>query len=99
MYSVQEIKERLQDFFESKPINKAWIFGSYARGEQTKQSDIDILVDFNRDNYPSLLKHAGFILELEEMLDSKIDLIPLDCLYDYVKNTIEKDKILIYERS
>lgn len=96
--SLDKIKETLQAYFASKPILKAWIFGSFARGEQTPDSDIDILVDFDINNYPSLLTHSRFILELEEKLGYKIDLVPNDALYPLLRESVDKDKILIYER-
>lgn len=40
------IVEKIRDYLKSKPIDKAWIFGSFSRGEETGQSDIDILVEF-----------------------------------------------------
>ena len=99
MQSLETIKNSLASFFRDKPIIKAWIFGSYARGEATPDSDIDILVDFDMENYPSLLKHTGYILELENILGVKIDLVPNDSLYNFIRNSIEHEKILIYERN
>lgn len=78
---------------------RAWIFGSYARGEQTPDSDIDILVDFDSQNYPSLLTHVAMINNLEDLLGHKIDLVPNDCLYESIRPSVNKDKILIYERT
>ena len=37
------------DYFATQPVRKAWLFGSYARGEETPESDVDILVQFNKD--------------------------------------------------
>ena len=99
MPTLDELKIILSKFFESKPIDKAWIFGSYARGEQTTSSDIDILVDFNEENYPSLFTHAGMICDLEDIFNLKVDLVPRKNLYPRVQKEVEKDKILIYERS
>ena len=99
MPTLEELKITLSRFFESKPIDKAWIFGSYARGEQTPLSDIDILVDFIEDNYPSLLSHAAMICDLEDIFNLKVDLVPRKNLYPCIKKEVEKDKILIYERS
>lgn len=96
--TIETIREKLSIYFQSQPVAKAWLFGSYARGEQTPESDIDILVDFDPDNYPSLLKHSGMINELEDLFKTKIDIVPSDCLYSRVKKNIENQKILIYER-
>ena len=99
MLSIEAIRKTLSSYFSHQPIQKAWIFGSYARGEQKSDSDLDILVDFDPDNYPSLLLHASIISDLEEILKTKIDLVPQEMVYPRVKRNIEQDKILIYERN
>ena len=98
MPTLESLKEILSHFFESKPVERAWIFGSYARGEQNINSDIDILVDFANDNYPSLLMHSSMICDLEDLFQAKIDLVPRESLYPRVREEIEKEKVLIYER-
>lgn len=98
MTTLDQIKQILNEYFISKPVQKAWVFGSYARGEQTEASDIDILVSFDEDNYPSLLSHVEMILTLQDLLDTKIDIVPNDCVHNYVRHEIDKDKILLYER-
>ena len=99
MLSIETIIKTVSKVFESEPIKKAWLFGSYARGEQTSNSDIDILVDFDKENYPSLLDHAGMMVELEEKLNTKIDIVPYERIFPSIKINIDKEKVLIYERS
>ena len=99
MHTLSFIKETLSQYFADQPVTKAWVFGSYARGEQTPQSDLDILVVFDENDYPSLLSHAGMVCDLEDLFNMKIDLVPQDNLYPQVRNSIEKNKILIYERN
>ncbi|MDO4336268.1 MAG: nucleotidyltransferase domain-containing protein, partial [Bacteroidales bacterium] len=41
--------EKLKNYLKSAPVNKAWIFGSFSRNEESSESDIDILVELNRD--------------------------------------------------
>lgn len=93
-----KIIDIVRNYFQDKPIRKAWLFGSYARGEQTPSSDIDILVDFDSDNQISLLDHSRMMCDLEDIFQKKIDLVPEDCLYPYIRKFIDNDKILIYER-
>ncbi len=38
----------IADYFKTQPVVKAWLFGSFARGEETPESDVDILVEFDR---------------------------------------------------
>ena len=88
-------------YFATQPVLKAWLFGSYARGEQTPDSDVDILVVFDQEsgNGVSLLKHIGIALDLEDILGKKVDLITEGTLIPFAKETAEKDKVLIYERA
>ena len=42
------IVENIQKYFRTQPVVKAWLFGSYSRGEETSESDVDILVQYDR---------------------------------------------------
>lgn len=93
--SVQD-KQLLQRFFASKPVKRAYLFGSYARNEAAHNSDIDLLVELDYS------KRIGFAfiqmqLDLEALLRRKVDLVSDDALSKYLKPYIDKEKILIYE--
>lgn len=45
----QTIINKLKQFFAYQPIEKAWVFGSYSHGEETEDSDVDILVRFTKN--------------------------------------------------
>ena len=77
---------------------KAWLFGSFARGEETTLSDVDILVQFEEGGV-SLLKHAAMVCELEKMLDRQVDIVPEKMLRPRVRESIYQDRKLIYERT
>ncbi len=96
-----EMIETIREYFKTQPVLKAWIFGSYARGEETADSDVDILVSFDQTSGKgvSLLKHISIALGLEDLINKKVDLITEGTLYPFVKETADKDKILIYERA
>jgi predicted nucleotidyltransferase len=91
-------KSKLDQFFSGKPVKKAYLFGSYARNEAKIDSDIDILVELDYEQ-PFGMKFFEFQSELENLLNMKVDLVTSDGLSKYVKPFIDKDKILIYERS
>lgn len=94
----QNIISKLTAYFISQPVLKVWLFGSVARGEETPESDIDLLVQFDPEAKIGLFKHAGMMLDLEELMKRAVDLVPDGCLFSWVKDTVEQDKILIYER-
>lgn len=94
----QTIIDKLREFFMLQPIEKAWVFGSYSRGEETTESDIDILVRFDKKANITLFKYIGIISALQSILHKKIDLVEEGQLKDFAKNSAEQDKILIYER-
>ncbi len=93
----KENKLVLQQFFSNKPVKKAYVFGSYARDEANKDSDIDIMVELDYDQ-PIGMKFFSFQPELEDLLNMKVDLVTSDGLSKYIKPIIDNDKIMIYER-
>ncbi len=78
---------------------RAWLFGSYSRGEETIDSDIDILVDYDKTSRLSLLKICGMMTDLEDILGKKVDLVENGRLKDFAVSSVNSDKILIYERA
>jgi len=94
----QNVINKLQTFFPAHPIEKAWVFGSYARNEETRKSDVDILVRFDKNATITLFDYAGIILELENLLKKKVDLVSEGTLYNFAKESVEQEKILVYER-
>jgi len=94
----QTIINKLQAFFPSYPIEKAWVFGSYARGEETRKSDIDIMVRFDKDAHISLFDYVGITNDLEDLFHKKIDMVEEGQLRRWAQESAEQDKILVYER-
>lgn len=86
----------LRRYFSTQPVSKAWLFGSFARGEQTEDSDVDLLVTF--DDGVGLFKYASMNLDLESLLKKNVDLVSDTSLLPWVKDNVNKDKVLIYER-
>lgn len=94
--SKQKLKA-ITTYFEDKPVLKAYLFGSYARGEADRKSDIDILVELDWTQRIGL-RYVTMQLELESLLNRKVDLISEDGISPLVRPFIETDKILIYDR-
>jgi uncharacterized protein len=96
--SIEEnTKEIIKNYFKSSPVLKAWLFGSYSRGDADLQSDIDLLVELDYSQRIGL----GFVqmkFDLENLLNKKVDLVSSNGLSKYMKPTIENEKQLIYEK-
>lgn len=90
---------KIISYFKTQPIIRAWIFGSYSRGEETPDSDIDIIVDYDKSSKLSLLKICSMIIDLEDILGKRVDLIENGRLKDFAHASANHDKILIYERA
>lgn len=89
--------EKLNKYFSSRPIKRAFLFGSYSRNEADLKSDVDILVELDHTQ-PIGMKFFEFQEELTILLNLNVDLVSENGISPYVKPYIEKDKILIYER-
>jgi len=92
------MQQTIADYFKTQPIQRAWLFGSFARGDESPLSDVDILVQFDEGGV-SLLKHAAMICELEKILDRPVDIVPEKMLRPRVRENVDQDKKLIYERA
>ncbi len=89
----------IQDFFRNAPVNKAWLFGSFSRMEERPDSDIDILIDLDRTAPIGLLQYAGMANTLERILGRKVDLVAEGSVKPFAIDSINQDKVLIYERA
>lgn len=89
----------IADYFETQPVLKAWIFGSFARGEETPKSDVDILIVPDRSGKPfTLFTMGGMYIDLKELLGREVDLVEEGSLRPYAAASANRDKKLIYER-
>ena len=91
--------QKIADYFKTQPVMKAWLFGSFARGEETPTSDVDILFVPDMSAQFSLLTLGGMYMDLKEILGREVDLVPEGSLLPFAQETAEADKKLIYERT
>lgn len=97
---MRDMVQSIRDYFATQPVTKAWLFGSYARGEEHADSDVDILVEFDRQHAKvGLLKYSAMILDLEKILGRNVDLVENGALLPWAEETANREKKMIYERS
>lgn len=87
----------IKDFFSKQPVLKAYLFGSYSRGNENEDSDIDLLVELDYSQ-PIGLEFIQMKLDLQELLSKKIDLVSARGLSKYIQPILDKEKQLIYAR-
>ena len=91
--------DNIRQYLSTQPVKKAWLFGSFSRGEETADSDVDILVEFDRTGQPvTLLTYARIWRELKERVGREVDLVEEGTLKPYAAESANHDKRLIYER-
>ena len=96
--STEVITKKIAEYFKTQPVLKAWLFGSYSRGEERPDSDVDILVDLDYSQ-PIGLRFFGMYEDLREMLGRNVDLVSERTLAPFARNSVNRDKKLVYERT
>lgn len=93
------VTETIRKYFMTQPIQKAWVFGSFSRGEEREDSDIDLLVQYDRANCRvGLFTMIRIKQRLQEILGREVDLVEDGSLLPFAVESANHDKILIYER-
>ena len=94
----QQIIKKIAEYFKTQPVLKAWLFGSFSRGEERPDSDIDILVALDYSQ-PVGLRFFGMYEDLKELLGRNVDLVVDRSLAPFARKSVDRDKILVYERA
>lgn len=94
VYTLDEIKAIAQPIAQRYGISALYLFGSYARGEATPQSDIDFHVD--RGNLTDLLELGGLFSDLEDSFQKPLDLLTTQMLSPTFLRNIREEEVLIY---
>jgi len=90
--------DKIREYLKSTPIEKAWIFGSFARNEEKFDSDIDLLVRFEDNHNLDLFEYIGISHELEDLLGRNVDVVEEGKLLPKVSKIVKSEKQLVYER-
>jgi predicted nucleotidyltransferase len=97
MFLSQENISQIQQYFSSCPINKAYLFGSFARGDADEKSDVDLLVELDYNQHIGL-NFFDYKFDLEKSLNRKVDLISFDGLSPIIASIVNAEKKLIYAK-
>jgi predicted nucleotidyltransferase len=92
--SIENIKKKINPILRRNGVKKAAVFGSVARKQSKKGSDIDILIKFGK-NDKSLFDLTGLKIELEEKLNKKVDVLTYDSLHPLLKDIILSEQKVI----
>ena len=96
MLSVDEIKDAVKDVAEDYGVEKVVLFGSYARGEATASSDVDLRIE--KGKLRGLFQLSGFQINLKERLNTNVDVLTTESLDKNFLRNIHHDEVVLYER-
>lgn len=90
--AIKILKEHKSELQQKFPLKTIALFGSYARNEQTNDSDIDVLVEFSE---PVGIEFVDLIIELENIFQKPVDLVTRNGLKSELKSFVEEDLIYV----
>ena len=101
MIDAMDVKviQKVREYLSTQPVLKAWVFGSFSRGEQTPSSDVDIIVVFDEKAEVSLIGYIRIQYELENIFGRKVDLVEDGSLLPFAAESANRDRKLMYERA
>ncbi|MBE6931293.1 MAG: nucleotidyltransferase [Ruminococcaceae bacterium] len=89
IYTLDEIRSIVKPIAQKYGLKAVYLFGSYARGTATEESDVDLLIDTSGTTVKSLLQVAAIYCELEEALGKPVDLLTVSALEQRVQRSSE----------
>jgi len=92
---INYLQQQQPYFNNTFGINFIGLFGSFSRGDETKNSDIDILYNIDKDKKLSMFKYLKIAKQLEDFFHKKIDLVRVDTLKPKVKEYVDRDLIYV----
>ena len=104
IYSISEIREIVTPVAQRYGLRAVYLFGSYARGTATENSDIDLLIDTEGTGIKSLLDLAAVYCELEDALGKPVDLLTLSSFAQEARmpseaafrETVNEERMMLY---
>jgi predicted nucleotidyltransferase len=95
IFSTDEIRAKVEPIAQEYGVERVMLFGSYARGEATEESDIDLHIDEGRIH--GYIQLSGFHLALEDHFGIPVDVLTTGGLDEEFLQDIAKEEILLYE--
>lgn len=93
---IENLAKKANPIFKKYKVKKASIFGSFARGEENKHSDIDVLIELG--SMGGLIVMGRIKMELENVFKRKVDLITFRSVNHLLAPSIIKDELKIYDK-
>ncbi|HBL67898.1 MAG TPA: nucleotidyltransferase domain-containing protein [Firmicutes bacterium] len=98
IYQIDEVSAKLRPVFEAAPVYRAVLFGSYAKGNATDQSDVDIVIDSRGELLN--INFFGLLEDIKSQLNKRVDLFGIS---ELSKNTdicsvVEREGIVLYDK-
>ncbi len=91
-----ETKEKIAELCRKNKVRELSLFGSRVRGDFTESSDYDLLVDFQPNSGISLFEFSRMQIDLEELLGTKVDLVPKAGLKPLIRDSVLSETEMIY---
>ena len=96
---VQKLIPQIQAYLATQPVERAYLFGSCSRGEERPDSDVDLLVTYTDSDNMSLMDISRIMVNLSKRINRKVDLVEDEYLRPFARQSVDRDKIKIYERA
>ncbi len=99
MINLESLKNNkdIKNILEQYGVKYIAVFGSVAKATNTENSDLDLIVEFTGKR--NLFKIIELSQKLSEVLGVKIDLVTKDSISKYLKDRVEQEKVVIYEKT
>lgn len=95
-YTIDELRKIITPLAKEYGAERIYLFGSYARGDETEYSDIDLRIDKGKIRGLAL---AGLLVDLEDALGLPVDMLTTTSLDEQFLSAIRNDEVLLYEAS
>ena len=92
------LKEKLVEVCQRNDVVFLAVFGSFVRGEQRAESDVDVAIEFDRNSEKSLFDLVRVEDELSRLFERKVDLGIFSSLNPYIIDDVKKEMKIIYEK-